>query len=263
VTNEVEPTKRTADAIVRHLRKRLAEMAPDELPSVRSVFLSGSYVRGDWLDSSSDLDINILFHSGDHVDRSSENDFGKIRQLVVELGAGAVFSSQCPGGIDWGTHPFVPTTMKEVSAPTPYPYFSVFLFDFRKNTRILWGDDFSKKLPQPPDSATLAEEWVSETLDRIGSIKNQPQDRRRAAFAAYKTILVTQMVFGERTLDKTRILSLYLKNVPDFSQKIVGEHIIRGYLGAVYPHRPPEYLDVQVYRMFVRSVLELIRGADR
>jgi predicted nucleotidyltransferase len=263
VTSNVEPTKKTADVIVRHLRKRLAETAPDELPSVRSVFLSGSYVRGDWLDSSSDLDINILFHSGVRAERSSENDFGEIRQLVVELGAAAIFSSQCPGGIDWGTHPYVPTTKKEVSVPTPYPYFSVFFFDFRCNTRILWGEDFGDTLPQPTDSATLAEQWVSETLDRIGSIKNQPQDRRRAAFTAYKTILVSQMVFGERTLDKTRILSLYLKNVPEFPQKVVGEHIIRGYLGAAYPHRPPEYLDVQVYRMFVRSVLELIRGADR
>jgi tRNA nucleotidyltransferase (CCA-adding enzyme) len=139
MARDAVPTKVTADAIVAHLKKRPSETALEELPAVRSVFLSGSYVRGDWLDSSSDLDINILFHSDTGTEQRASTDFGTIRSFVAELGAGAVFSSQWLGGIDWGTHPYVPTTEKEVSAWTPYPYFSVFLFDFKKHTRIIWG----------------------------------------------------------------------------------------------------------------------------
>ncbi|MBT3273985.1 MAG: hypothetical protein HN368_12585 [Spirochaetales bacterium] len=102
-----------------------------------------------------------------------------------------------------------------------------------------------------------------ESLQRFRTIKNAPKDRQRAAYAAYKIILVAQLYYGERTLEKTRILKLYLDNVPEFPQKVVGEHIIRGYLGAAYPNPPPEFQDTEIYRRFVRSVLDLILETKR
>ena len=157
----------------------------------------------------------------------------------------------------------MPTTKEEVLVWTPYPYFSVFLFDFKANTQIIWGEDFKRKLPKAPDPATIAESWLRESLQRFRIIKNAPKDRQRAAYAAYKIILVAQLYYGERTLEKTRILKLYLDNVPEFPQKVVGEHIIRGYLGAIYPHRPAEDMDTDGYRGFVRGVLDLIHKTNR
>ena len=109
----------------------------------------------------------------------------------------AIFSSQRPGGIDWGTHPYIPTTKEEVAVPTPFPYISVFRVDFRENIRVLWGEDFRQELPEAPDPVTLAEPWIYDVLEKSRSIKNSPKDRQRAAYAAYKAILVAQLFFGD------------------------------------------------------------------
>ena len=42
---------------IERLRHELPGM---ELEGVRSVFVSGSYVRGDWLDGRSDLDVGLV-----------------------------------------------------------------------------------------------------------------------------------------------------------------------------------------------------------
>lgn len=48
-------TKQIAGEIVSGLA-----LSHADLPAVRSVFVFGSYCRGDWLDSSSDLDITVI-----------------------------------------------------------------------------------------------------------------------------------------------------------------------------------------------------------
>lgn len=50
-------TKQIAGEIVSGLSDSLSHA---DLPTVRSVFVFGSYCRGDWLDSSSDLDITVI-----------------------------------------------------------------------------------------------------------------------------------------------------------------------------------------------------------
>ena len=47
-------TKQLADLIVSGLEAALRHAS---LPSIRSIYIYGSYCRGDWLDCSSDLDV--------------------------------------------------------------------------------------------------------------------------------------------------------------------------------------------------------------
>ena len=48
-----------AEKLVGGLKQALDQTRPTDLLSIRSIYLSGSYPRGDWLDSSSDLDITM------------------------------------------------------------------------------------------------------------------------------------------------------------------------------------------------------------
>ena len=101
-------------------------------------------MRGDWLDSSSDLDVNLLYKEG-ASSALFEADVAALKACLRVNGAPTAFPSQCPGGIDWSFQAFIPTSPVDVARPTPYAYYGVFYFDFLSNIRFLWGDDFTPR----------------------------------------------------------------------------------------------------------------------
>ena len=136
--------------------KQVQDQTPQtDLQSIRSIYLSGSYIRGDWLNSSSDLDITMLRADG-HNSIIFEKDFAFLRSLSQRILDGEFFPSQCPGGIDWSTQNSIPTTPSEASVIGPYLYDSIFLFDLKEQFYLLWGEDVKQRLPDPPDPAKLA-----------------------------------------------------------------------------------------------------------
>ncbi len=244
------PTKPTATQVVTALSTGLATLSATDLPTIRSIYLSGSYLRGDWLESSSDLDVQILFR-----DTLSPSDLKRIKSLAEAAGP---FASQCPGGIDWSTQPNIPTTLEEAHTVGPFLYHSIFLFDLKENLEVLWGEDVKEILPQPPEPRELSSQVLDYALSRLTTLPDDLEGRQRAAWSAYKATLVAQLHFGERTLSKWRILELFLKNVPAFPLKHVGEYIIRSYLGASYPDHPPAYRDVGYYSNYVKQLRTLL-----
>ena len=74
---------------IEHLRRELSGV---ELEGVRSVFVSGSYVRGDWLDGRSDLDIGLV------TDCDWERGFADVQRVVSDVVGEDGFVSPCPGG---------------------------------------------------------------------------------------------------------------------------------------------------------------------
>jgi hypothetical protein len=54
------------------------------------------------------------------------------------------------------------------------------------------------------------------------------------------------------------MLRLYLSNVPAFESKVIGELVIREYLGSVYPERLPRYLDPGAYRRLIVDLSHLV-----
>src|SRR5664279_473770 len=108
-----------AEKLVGGLKQALDQTRPSDLLSIRSIYLNGSYTRGDWLDSSSDLDITILC-ADEQNSETFEKDFTFLRSLAERILDGASFPSQCPGGIDWNTQISLPTTPSEASEIGPY-----------------------------------------------------------------------------------------------------------------------------------------------
>ena len=123
---------------IEHLRSELSGMV---LEGVHSVFVSGSYVRGDWLDGRSDLDIGLV------TDCRWERGFADVRRVVSDVVGEDGFDSHEEGGVDWNLidAALLPRTTQQ-AIDSPYPYFSVFRFDLDAHCDILWGDDFRAPL---------------------------------------------------------------------------------------------------------------------
>ena len=73
-------TKQLADLIVSGLEAALRHAS---LPSIRSIYIYGSYCRGDWLDCSSDLDVGVITSETD--DSGAERDILWLRDTLDRL----------------------------------------------------------------------------------------------------------------------------------------------------------------------------------
>lgn len=249
-------TKQIANKIVSGLSGCLSNA---DLPAVRSVFVSGSYCRGDWLDSSSDLDITVILR--DTQPAAKERDLQQIHSVISSITGGEPFPSQCPDGVDFGivSEDLIPKTRAEASVPSPFPPFSVTMFDLQAHHIMLYGEPLSSFLPPSPSPAECAADWLRLLCRRLNDLK--PEDTRRAMFLTYKAITAAQIHFGKPTLHKYRILELYQEYIPEFPEKCFGERVIRNYIGSFYPERPPEALAVAECKSFVRALTLLIGTA--
>ena len=253
-------TRDIAREVVQKLRTELSSHSPENLSGVRSLFVYGSFMRGDWLDSSSDLDLGVLFSPGSS--QANSTGYQTIQDAATRILAGRCFPSHTPGGIDWCTLPSFPTRDEEVRRISAFPPFNIFMFDFMRYSDILWGEDFRSQMPAPPDPASLALPWFHAILARLDELGDSPLSRQKAPFNAYKALMLTQLVFGERTRDKTKILHLYMNNVPDFPMKSDGEKLIRQYLGATYPDRPPAFEEPSYYRRLIEQFRDMVQNRD-
>lgn len=247
-------TKKLAETIVNGLQDALSCA---NLPAIRSVYVSGSYCRGDWLDRSSDLDVGVIIRDVD--DSLIEQDIQWLQKVLEELKGNVAFPSHCPGGIDFSTSPesALPKSREEAAVPAPYSLFSTTMFDLYAHHILLYGDELDHILPSCPDPTEAAGPWLAmldKRVEAMGPI------HPRAMFLAYKAATAAQLHFGEATLNKYRILELYQEHVPDFEGKEFGEQVIRNYLGSFYPERPPMEFSGAKCAEFVRKLRELVQS---
>ncbi len=248
-----------AREIVQGLKTRLASCSPSDLPGIQSVCAYGSIARGDWFDCNSDLDLAVLFHPD--TSESDATGYKKLQEMARGILAGRAFPAHTPGGIDWCTLPSFPRRDDEVRQISGFFHFNIFLFDFLAHSEILWGEDFRARMPAPPDPASLAAPWFEAVVARVQQLHDTEAVQFKAPSNAYKATLVAQLVFGERTLDKRRILELYCANVPEFPMKTEGEKLIRQYVGAIYPDCPPKTEDPLHYMDLILELERLVCGA--
>ena len=260
-------TREIATDVVSALKQDLPAETDESMKDIRSLFVSGSYVRGDWLERNSDIDISVVFHSG--IGNVIETDFGvryisnqndfegykRIWQIITSAIGDREFYSQVPGGVDIMAYPEGPESVEFIRELKGPRQFNVFLFDLLDNSQILWGENIIAKIPSPPDYGDLVLNAFQVSAERIARLEEGAADKQRAAFLAYRAIQMAQIVFGEKTLDKRRLLYLYEKKLPEFSTKGVGSRIIRQYIGAFYPDHSPSFLDVPIYQRFYREVM--------
>lgn len=221
------------------------------MPAFRSIYIAGSYCRGDWLDCSSDLDICAIYE--DREDRV-RND---LQRMVQKLKVTHEFPSHCPGGIDYGyIHTnCVPKSYEEACIPSRYAPFSTTMFDLKAHHLTIYGEELNDILPSHPDPSAHAKIWLSSLVKRLESME---QDDYRLPFTAYKAITAAQLYFGEPSVNKYRMLEMYQKYVPDFEAKYFGEWIIRNYLGSFYPDRPPIVFSKSEYMWFITQLLSVV-----
>lgn len=231
---------------IEHLRSELSGV---ELEGVRSVFVSGSYVRGDWLDGRSDLDIGLV------TDCDWEQGFADVQRAVSDVVGEDGFDSHEEGGIDWNLidAASLPRTTQQ-AIDSPFPYFSVFRFDLDAHCDILWGDDFRAPLPPVPPPHEFAHRFLGQRAQRIAVLRDSPLGRKRALYAAYKAAVVLQLVHGELTLDKHRMPGLFEHNVPEFPGKRTCAAIIANYASGGLAVPEP----VAFYRALIDSCADLI-----
>jgi predicted nucleotidyltransferase len=247
----MEHTKEIADTIVNKLQNALAKFS---LPSMKCIYISGSYCRGDFLNNSSDLDVNFIFSDNNGT---KDNDLKTINNIVEKAKGTKILYSHCPGGIDYGynEYSYIPKSLIEASKPNPYPYFSTLMFDLKKYHKTIYGEELSKLLPDTPDPKKTVKDWLIVLIDRARKID---KNDIKIQFVMYKIILALQLLFGEISINKYNILHLYEKNVPGFKMKWFGEMVIRNYIGSIYPERPVIMYEYELYANFMNQVIQLV-----
>jgi hypothetical protein len=245
-------TKLLADKVVHALETKLSA---NELLSFKSIYITGSYCRGDWLNCSSDLDIHMIINNNGI--EYKEMDFEYVQSIVVDVLDNHPFPSHCPGGIDYGFSSIdnIPKTTKEACIPSPYAPFSALMFDFRQHNLTVYGENVNELLPEAPDPKTCVKEWFDMLASRI---QNTNPDNIKLAFNTLKAITAAQIYFGEKTVNKYKILELYQRYVPYFSTKYFGEMVIRNYIGSIYPNRTPISFQHSEYLSFINDLANVM-----
>jgi hypothetical protein len=266
-------TKLLADEIIFTLRENLPKLL-EPIGNTWSVAVMGSYPRGDFVDNNSDLDINILFKKRGFDTPNyllgEEQGYKVIKDYIDSvLGDRIIYSHAWSGnndckGIELMTFllndfPEKPEDIKHPHEGPEFPYFNIFMFDYIENLMVLWGNDPKNIMPDPPDPKTMA----------VESLRVNPAKCKRAIdagmefrvpFNAFKAVQVVQLLFGERTLDKRRLLELYKKYVPDFPMKDFGYRIITDKMEQRFPDNPPHYAPISEYMNFLEQLNALAEG---
>ena len=259
--------KNLADEIVQGLEKRLSGLLKDNDKGIWSVCICGSYPRGDFIPYNSDLDICVIFKPGREAafpiyDACNEKKLKAIQNTPKEILNGRKFYSHHPSAIDWPTllWEWIPKTQDDIKIPLKGPnfrYFNIFLFDYIKNLCVLWGNDPRDIMPEPLPMSKM----VQTLFQRQQNRNNKLLMEGNAAFMAFGTFLsiqVAQIIFGEETIDKRNLLSLYKNNVPDFPLKDFGCQMIEAKANQRFPDKKPEYKKPEQYMEFENQLREIV-----
>ena len=170
-------TRDIAEEIVLGLQRELGRPSSDDLPGIRSLFVYGSFVRGDWLECNCDLDLGVLFSP-----EAPENSSGweRIQDVARRILAGRDFPSHTPGAIDWSTLSSFPTRDEEARKISGFFPFNIFLFDFQRHV-----PDF----PMKADGDRLIRQYLQAVYP-----KGRPQTRPPAHYQGL--ILALREVVG-------------------------------------------------------------------
>ncbi len=251
--------------IVEGLIDRLSCRSSADLDSIFSVYVSGSYVRGDFLESNSDLDLSVVFRPGGDRLLREDPSYKLVQSEVQGIIGGRSFHSHTPGGVDWEAirWDWLPTPKRGPSIPGPAPYyapFGIFLFDLHRYLKVCWGEDPRPHLVEPPDPVSMATAWYEHSLERLNPDYQRVEN---AASGAFKSLQVAQIIFGEPTLDKTRLPTLYEDVVPGFPMKEEGARLIHEVVQARYPDHPPHFDTASHYRELVTRLWAMIQEERR
>ncbi|MBN2238942.1 MAG: hypothetical protein JW712_04140 [Dehalococcoidales bacterium] len=218
-----------------------------------SITIGGSLVRGDFIPDLSDVDIYTLVRGTirEYWD-SEEHD-------VVRSCFDAYFSryqGHSHNPFVWDDLSFseddLPETLHDL-AHQRIKTFGIYLFDFIKNHRTVYGEDFTGRLPQNSDPKSLVVPRINSLLERAEKIA----DNTQISVMGVEALKASQLYFGEnQAIDKPGIERAYRENVPDFPMKSFGWEIWHNY---VDPKAKAPVHPIERYIEYMRDVLKLVQ----
>lgn len=201
------------ERILREISRVIGNICKEN-KNVYSVFTAGSLTRGDFIVSTSDFDLVVVFK-----EEKDENEFLKILEEKAKKEFRRYFG--VTSHADWGYDirseflPRIPT----VDNPNPknrtdVGYFGFRAFDTVQCGKVLYGDDFLKDLivENPKE---LAKTRVRDLLKKYHS----KDDDMWKIMHIGDIIKAVQIYFGEAAYNKKEVLKGFIQFVPDFETK--------------------------------------------
>ncbi len=273
-------TKQLAEEVVAGMHRELPNILSPDGKGIWSVFITGSYIRGDFANGNSDLDVGIIIQPRINTSRNynpnDEPGVKAIRELTISLLDGRIIRSHASdlhgrifnpekgsNGIELMafTYEEIPKSPEDIVPPQEgpdFPYFNVFMFDFVENLLLLWGNNPQKIMPDAPDPRTMAGDWCRVTVIKCEKAISQGLNFR-IPYNAFKAIQYAQIFFGKRTLDKRELLELYKQFVPDFPMKDFGYRVITDKMEQRFPDNPPNFAPIPEYMDFIKQLVAVVK----
>ena len=248
-------------AVNKAVQDTVRELTTSPRSKIISITIGGSLVRGDFIEDLSDVDVFTLVRGNIEEYWDSEEHKAFISYFDSYL-------SQYKGH---SHNPFVwddlsiceedlPKTLDDL-ANQKIKALGIYLFDFIENHRTLYGEDFTRRLPQNSDPKSLVIPRINSLLKRAEKIINGTQNRDRIYLMGVEALKAVQLYFGEKpAIDKLAIEQVYRARVPDFPMKSFGWELWQNYIDpkVKIPINPGERYLEYIFK-YIRDVQKLVK----
>ena len=244
-------SKEIAWRIVDEIRG-VVDSLPREVKSIiYSIVVFGSLVRGDFVDDVSDIDILIVFKNG-APQESIRSVLDAVRGVEARFNVCKNFSVL---DVVWVYEEEIPLVNRFTK--TFFKFFTIYAFDFIKNSEVIYGEDFRDRL-----FVKNPKFWVPSRIIRLKKLfKKWVEDgnARMLMILAGEVIRLAQIAFGKPTINKWDVIKLFREYVPNYPMKSFAETIWREYLTPKNRKVVDEKYIKNIVR-FIKDTLEMIEN---
>ncbi len=245
-------------AVNKAVQDIVRELATSPRSKIISITIGGSLVRGDFIEDLSDVDVFTLVR-GD-IQEYWDSEEHKAFKSYFDL-----YLSEYKGH---SHNPFVwddlsicekdlPKTLDDL-ANQRIKALGIYLFDLIENHRTLYGEDFTRSLPQNSDPKILVIPRIDGLLEIAEKIINDTQNRDRIYLMGVEALKALQLYFGEKpAIDKPTIERVYRKNVPDFPMKSFGLDLWQNYVD------PKVKIPINLKVRYLEYILKYIKDVQK
>lgn len=219
--------------------------------SITSIYIYGSYVRGDFNQESSDLDFAVFLDLPDEIHHWDHPDFLLVNKISEEK-VNSVFPNKfrkSSSTVRFDSISFSLSeidkiiTNKPIEIVGPLNRLTFYAFDFLQNIRLLWGRDVLKaftSIPDPLQYTNIRFNWMKSLYY---SRKNKKSDSRENLILAFGGIIIYLAVLdGVRDIRK-QYLRNWSSTYSKFGDDMKFSEITDKYFRFTFDQEPIDVLD--------------------
>lgn len=243
---------RGAWKIVEQFRATLDAM-PNQLNShIHSAVVFGSLVRGDFIPGISDIDIFVVFENntdGKTIDRILEHLYAVSKPYWGCSNYEKILD------IPWEFEKNLPIKGRKIKPF--FKFLGIYAFDFMKHSKVIYGENFVNML-YVPNPKTLIMERTKDILKKLEKYREEKKTYLIRILAG-ETIRLSQLKFGETTIDKRKVIDNFEKFVPNYPMKNFAREIWREYLTPPQEKKTTK-IEIDKYIQFIKETIKVILG---